>query len=458
MKADTIRMLAQGNMTKTLLRLCLPAVAAMTVNGIYNVVDAFFIGLTGDNGAVGAISVIFPLFIVMSAFAVGISVGAGNYVSRCLGAGDMDGASRAGGAAVIFAVLLGVITTAAALIWMEPMLRLLGAREVIMPYARAYTSWIVYGGVLTILNGALAGTIRAEGNVFFATAAMLAGTVLNILLDPLFIFVLHMGIQGAALATLISYAVTLMISVLYYVSKRAVVKLKIDASSVNRTVTGEIVKTGVPAMTKQLLLAVVFCLINALSAGYSEDAVTAAGICAKVNSFVAMTLMGIAQGFMPVAAFNYGAKNYARVRDALKKVLVASVIFAGVSAAAYLLFERELVALFCRDEAIVRIGAGFMRAFAFGLIPMAVAFLMDSFFFACGRGGASMLLSVSRQGLIFVPLVLIANAVIGLDGVAWSSAAADVLSCLCVALPLYLGFTRRIKSEPQPQPCVEQPG
>jgi len=450
-KTDTIRMLAQGSMTKTLLRLCLPAVAAMTINGIYNVVDAFFIGLTGENGAIGAISVIFPLFIVISAFAVGLSVGAGNYISRCLGAGDMDGAGKAGGVAVIFAVLLGVIATAAALIWMEPMLRLLGAREVIMPYARAYTSWIVYGGILTILNGALGGAIGAEGNVVYATMAMLAGTVLNIALDPLFIFAFNMGIRGAALATLISYAVTFLISIFYYISKRAVVKLKIRASSISRIVTGETLKTGIPAMIKQLLLAVVFCLINALSVHYGEDAVTAAGICAKVNSFVAMTLMGIAQGFMPVAAFNYGAKNYARVQDALKKVLIAAVAFAGIGTAAYLLFDRELVALFCRDAAIIDIGARFMRAFAFGLIPMAVAFLMDSFFFACGRGAASLLLSISRQGLIFVPLVLAANAIFGLDGVIWSSATADVLGCLCVALPLYIGFARRIKREPLPQ-------
>jgi putative MATE family efflux protein len=452
MKSDTIRMLAQGSMNKTLPRLCLPAVAAMTVNGIYNVVDAFFIGLTGDKGAIGAISVIFPLFIVMTAFAVGVSVGAGNYVSRCLGAGDTLGAQKAGGAAVIFSVLLGVVTTAAALVWMEPMLRLLGAREGIMPYARAYTSWIVYGGIFTILNGALAGTIRAEGNTLYPTVALLAGTVLNILLDPLFIFVFGMGVEGAAIATLISYVVTFVICAFYYVSKKAAVKLNIGASSVTRTITSEIVKTGGPAMIKQLLLAVVFCLINALCASYSEEAVTAAGICAKVNAFVAMTLMGITQGFMPVAAFNYGAKNYMRVRDALKKVLIASVVFAGICTAAYLLFERELVALFCRDAEIIDIGARFMRAFAFGLIPMAVAFVMDSFFYACGRCEASMLLSVSRQGLIFVPLVLTANALLGLGGVVWSSTAADTLSCLCVALPLYIGFTKRIKKEPLPQP------
>lgn len=458
MKTDTIRMLAQGNMTKTLLRLCLPAVAAMTINGIYNVVDAFFIGLTGETGAIGAISVVFPLFIVMTAFSVGVAVGAGNYISRCLGAGEFADAQKAYDAAVIFSVLLGLVTSAAALIWMDPMLYLLGAREGIMPYAHAYASWIIYGSTFVILNGVLAGTIRAEGNALYSTVALLAGTVLNMLLDPLFIFTLGMGIEGAALATLISYIVTFVISVLYYTSKRAIVKLRFRFSGISKAVTSEIIKTGIPAMIKQLLLAVVFCIINMLSASYGEDAVTAAGICAKVNSFVAMTLLGITQGFMPVAAFNYGAGNYARVQDAFKKVLLVSVLFAGLSTVSYLLFERQLVALFCRDAAVIRVGVRFMHAFALGLVPMAVAFLMDSLFFACGRGKASMLLSLSRQGFIFIPLVFVTDALFGLNGVIWSSAAADTLCCLCVTLPLYIAFARWMKrgrtTQPAQSPCT----
>ena len=443
MTTDTIRMLADGKMSRVLLKLCLPSVAAMAINGIYNVVDAFFIGLTEDTGAIGAVSVIFPLFIVMTAFGIGISIGAGSFMTRSLGCGAMEKARRTGGAAILFSVLLGLILTAAGYIFMEPMLYLLGARETIMPYAIAYTTWILGGSIFPVLNSTLTGTIRAEGNTIYSTIALLAGTLLNIVIDPVLIFALGMGIRGAAIATLLSYVLTFIISVRYYRSKRAVIRIRPRLSDIDRENTREIMKIGVPAMIKQLLLAGVFGMINMLAAGYGEYAVTAAGICAKINSFVAMTMLGIAYGFMPVASFNYGARNMRRVMDALKKVMGAELAFAALCGLLYMVFSRELMALFCKDAAIIDTGKIMMTAFAAGMLPLATAFVMDALFSACGKAKASMLFAISRQGLVFIPVVLIGNAVIGLMGVAWASAIADTLSCLVIAWPLFRGFRKQ---------------
>ncbi len=446
MKTSAIQMLAEGKMSKTLFRLCLPAVAAMAVNGIYNVVDAFFIGLTGDMGAIGAISVIFPLFVVITALGIFLGIGASSYISRCLGAKAILKANDAASTAVIFSLILGAVSTVTGFLLMRPMLYLFGAREVIMPYASAYTSWILYGNIFAVLNVTLAGIIRAEGNTIYPTVAMLSGTVLNIALDPVFIFAAGLGIKGAAIATLISYITTSIISIYYYLSNKAVIKIRLRLASISKENSVEIIKVGFPAMTKQVLLAVVFCMINMLSAGYGENAVTAAGICAKVNSFMAMTMMGITQGFMPVAGFNFGAKNYARVLDAFKKILFVLLLFAVICSLLYLLLSDELIRIFCRDEAVIRIGEQFMIAFAVGTIPLAVSFLMDALFFACGLARAAMLLSISRQGLIFIPLVLIADRLYQLQGVIWSSAAADTLSSILIALPLFIAFIHRIKS------------
>ncbi len=447
MKTDQILQLAQGRLSSTLWRMCVPAVAAMTINGIYNVVDAFFIGLTEDPGAIGAVSVIFPLFVLISALGVGISVGSGSYISRCLGACDMPEAQKAAGAALFVSVILGVAATVAGFIWLQPMLHLLGARETIMLSAVGYTTWILFGNVFVMLNATLAGAIRAEGNAVYATIALLSGTLLNIALDPVFIFTLGLGVKGAAMATLISYVATFIISAAYYVFKNAAVRLRPRFSDISKKNMSEIGKIGAPAMIKQLLLAAVFSIINMLSAHYGEDAVTAAGICAKINAFVAMTLLGIGQGFMPVAAFNHGAKRIDRVLGATHRVLLASMLFAAVSGTVYVIFGHDIVALFCRDSAVTEIGGRFMLAFSAGVIPLGFAFMMDALFSACGRARAAMLLSVSRQGLIFIPVVFIAQKMLGLDGIIWASAISDALCGIGLALPLFIGFARQIRKD-----------
>jgi putative MATE family efflux protein len=447
MKTDHILQLAHGRLSSMLWRMCMPAVAAMTINGIYNVVDAFFIGLTEDPGAIGAVSVIFPLFVLISALGVGISVGAGAYISRCLGAGDMTEAQKAAGASLIISVMLGAAATAAGFIWLQPMLHLLGAREIIMPSAVGYTSWILFGNIFVMLNAVLAGAIRAEGNAVYATIALLTGTLLNIALDPIFIFALDLGIKGAAMATLISYVVTFMFSAAYYVFKKAVVPLRPRFSDISKKNMSEIGKIGAPAMIKQLLLAAVFSIINIMSAHYGEDAVTAAGICAKINAFVAMTLLGIGQGFMPIAAFNLGAKRIDRLLGATYRVLLAAMLFAAVSGTVYVIFGHDIVALFCRDTAVTKIGGRFMQAFAAGVIPLGFAFMMDALFSACGRARQAMLLSVSRQGLIFAPVIFIAQKTSGLDGIIWASAISDALCGIGLALPLFLIFVRQIKKD-----------
>jgi putative MATE family efflux protein len=445
MKTDRIEMLSHGSLTKALFRLCLPAVAAMTINGLYNVVDAFFIGLTGDAGAIGAISVIFPLFLIVTAIGIGVSVGVSSFMARSLGAGQNEKAEKAAGASLVFSAILGAVITVLGFVFMRPMLYLLGARDVIMPYAVNYTAWILTGTVFVIANTTFSGTIRAEGNTLYSTVALLFGTVLNIILDPVFIFACHMGIEGAAVATLISYVATFVISVWYYAGRRSILKIRFHRC-INRENTSEIVKIGVPAMIKQLLLAAVFCIVNALSAAYGENAVTAAGICAKVNSFVAMTLLGITQGFMPLASFNYGAGNHARVLATFKKTLLAEIAFSGISAILYLLFSKQIVSLFCGIPEVMAIGDIAMIAFAAGAIPLSVAFLTEALFFSTGKAKASMLLVLARQGLIYVPLVFLANAFTGLAGIFWASAAADVLSLPFVAWPLYAGFFRSVKA------------
>jgi len=445
MKKDHLELLARGRLSETLWRMCLPTVAAMTINGIYNVVDAFFIGLTHDASAIGAVSVIFPLFVLVSALGVGISVGNSSYISRRLGAGDTVSAQKMAGASVIVSVLLGVVTTAAGFIWMEPMLSLLGARSTIMPAAVGYTSWILAGNIFVIVNAALSGAIRAEGNSAYSTVALLAGTLLNIALDPVFIFACGMGIEGAAIATLISYVVTFLISAAYYVFGKSAVSLRPRFSDINRQNTREMLAIGSPALIKQLLLVLVFSMVNAFSAQYGEQAVTAAGLCGKINSFIAMTLMGIGQGFMPVAGFNFGAHNYERVLGATNRVLLVSGLFAAVSGIGYVLFGSEILALFCRDSVVIGIGTGFLHAFAAGVIPLGITYIMDALFSACGWARAAMLLSLSRQGLIFVPVILLSRTVAGLDGISWSPAVSDILCCVIMALPLYFTFVSHLK-------------
>jgi putative MATE family efflux protein len=446
-KQDHIAMMANGKISSALMRLCIPAVLTMTVNGIYNVTDAFFIGLTGNMSAIGAVSILFPLFIIVTALGIGVSVGAGSYISRCLGAKRITSASETAGASLIISFIVSIFVTTAGYIWLNPMLFLMGAREEIMPAAIQYTNLILSGTVFVLMNSALAGIIRAEGNSLYTTFAVLTGTVVNILLDPLFIFVFNMGIQGAAIATLISYLITFFLCLHYYTAKKSAVPIIIKLHCIRKENAIQIVKIGIPAMLKQLLLAMVFCIVNSMAVNYGESAVTAAGICEKINSFFAMTLLGIAQGFMPLAAFNYGAGNYKRLFEALKKILIAAVIFASVGTALYILFAHQILSVFCNDFDVIQYGTLFMYAFAAGLIPVAFEFQIDTLFFASGMAKASFFLTVSRQGLIFIPFVILLNMLFGLSGIAWSQTTADVICSIAIVGPLLRCYIKNVNTD-----------
>lgn len=457
MNTKNLQMLAEGNMTKTLLKLCLPSVAAMAITGVYNIVDAYFIGRMGSTDAVGALSVLFPLLMILTAVGSGISVGAGSLVSRLLGGCEQEKAQKAVAAAMILALAAGVLFTVFGIVFAKPLLRLLGASDAILPFALKYTRWFLSGSVFVMADIVLAGTIRAEGNALYPTIALLSGTVLNIVLDPLFIFSLQLGITGAAIATVFSYIVTFGLLLAYYTSKRSAVSLKkIAFSSLNKQNTIETIAVGVPVLMKQTLTAVGFAIVNAFIAPYGAAALAASGICTKINSFVIVIIIGMTQGFMPVAGFNYGAKNHKRVIESVKVALMMSLVFSIVCIVFYLFFGGGLVSLFSTDVAVIALGTTFMQAFSTCILFNAAAFMIESLYLAAGKARVSLLFSFSRLFLL-LPLVFVLSSIFKQNGIIYAMPAADILFCVGIAMPLYVHFIRSLKRETVLSISIESP-
>jgi putative MATE family efflux protein len=445
MDTKRLDMMAQGNMTKTLLILCLPPVLAMTINGIYNIVDTFFVGMLDITEALGALAVIFPVFILLSALGIGIEIGAGSFISRSLGERNLEKAQKALSTTLILSISAGFLLGITGILFIEPLLRFIGATDVVLPYAKAYSTWFLASSPFLIANIGMAGTIRAEGNSIFPTIALTAGAVLNIALDPLFIFVFKMGIRGAAIATSLSIFTTFIIQISYYLSKKSLLRITLRLSSFNFSNIKYILKIGIPVMLKQLLVALFFTIMNMLLVPYGETILVGMGIVAKISLFVMMLLMGFSQGLLPVVSFNIGAGNYKRIMSAIVRAFFIESIFTFLWIAVCLFFGKEIIGIFSKDPAVLQSGNIILIATAMSTLPESIQGLIETIFFSAGKVKAAFIMSISRQGLIFWLAAYIAFKYLGLNGIIWSAAAANIFSCIFISVPLYVSIIRKIK-------------
>ncbi|MBP8660545.1 MAG: MATE family efflux transporter, partial [Mesotoga sp.] len=314
---ERARALGKMKIPSLLIGLSIPSIIAMLTNAIYNLVDAFFIGRIGTS-AMGAIAIAFPIFNLIGAVGLTYGVGGASYVSRLLGAGDKEQADRAASTAFFTSLATGIAFTVLGLTFLDPLLKAFGATETIMEYAREYTMVIIMGSILNMMNMTMNNLVRAEGNAPRFMMAMVSGALLNVALDPLFIFGFGMGVVGAALATVISQSVSTMILLEYYLRKKSYTRLSIKLYRFSLHIYGEIFKIGLPTFLRQFLSSFSVALLNNAAAVYGDHAVASVGITMRVLMLGMMVLFGYGQAFQPVTGYNYGAKNYSRIFEALK--------------------------------------------------------------------------------------------------------------------------------------------
>ena len=430
---------------RLIVKFAVPSVIALLVNSLYNIVDQIFIGWGVGYLGNGATNIVFPITIIALALSMMIGNGGAAYLSLKMGEGEVETAKKGVGNAVTLVTIVSILLAVIFLVWIDPILTLFGATDVLRPFALEYGFIIGAGLPFMMISAAINSMIRADGSPKYAMLSMVIGAIINVILDPVFIFVFQMGVKGAAIATIIGQVASFVVSVLYMPHFKSV-QLNKSSFAPCAKVSVNIVIFGLSSFITQFAITIVMALTNNLLAKYGAQSVygaeiplTATGIVMKVNQIMIAILLGIATGTQPIIGYNYGAKSYHRVKKALEISLIASEI---VSVAAFLIFQftpMSVVSLFGSEEGLYNEFA--VKAFLVflmlcpltGFQTIAAVYLQ-----AVGKPVKSAILSLARQIIFFVPTALILPIFLGVEGVLWTGPVADGLAfLLSLAFLLY---------------------
>ena len=436
---------------KLITKFAIPCVISLLVNSLYNIVDQIFIGWGVGYLGNGATNVVFPITIVALALSLMIGDGGAAYLSLKLGEGDTAKARRGVGNALAMVIVVSILLAAVFLGFINPILNLFGASDVLRPYALEYGFVIGLGLPFMMIPAALNSMIRADGSPKYAMFSMILGAVINTVFDPIFIFVFGMGVRGAAIATVMGQVASFVFSIIY-VFRFKNFRLTLADLRPQAAVCRNVLSFGISSFITQIAITIVMALSNNLLASYgaqsvygSEIPLTAMGIVMKVNQILISILVGISTGAQPIIGFNYGAKNFHRVRKAFDIALVASEIVAVVGFLIFQFAPMSVVSLFGSEEGLYNEFAVLSFRIFLLLCPLTGFQTVAAIYLqAIGKPGKSALLSLSRQIIFFVPAALILPRFLGVLGVLWTGPVADGLAFL-LALGLILYERNQLK-------------
>jgi putative MATE family efflux protein len=426
-------MLATASVKRLLWKLSVPAMTGMLTMALYNIVDTIYVGRgVGSIGLTGVI-ISFPVMTLLMALGQMAGIGAASVISRNLGSGDVRRAERALGNAMILTVGSGLIVTLVCLPNSTALLQLMGASDAVLPYAKDYLDVILIGAAFATYPMAMNNLVRAEGNARVAMNIMIFGAVLNIVLDPIFIFLLHMGVQGAAVATVISHLATTVYVTRYFLSGQSTLRLSPPVLKLERSVFREVVAIGFPSFIRMGAMSAIVLIINRTLGLYGGDlAIAAYGIVNRMMMFMGMPLMGIGQGLQPILGFSYGAKQLGRSLEVTRYALVVASAF-SVAAFVVLFFLPGIVMrVFSDDGALIAIGVHASKYVFVAFFVVGFQIVGSIVFQALGHVGKTFVTSTSRQVLFLVPLLLVLPRFLEADGVWLAFPIADALSALLV--------------------------
>lgn len=436
---NKMELLGNAPIPKALMALGIPIMIGMLINALYNLVDAYFVGGLGES-QMGAISFVFPLGQVVVGLGLMFGNGAASYLSRLLGRGDKDTANKVASTALYSSVLVGAIIIILATIFLKPILTLLGATDTIMPYALTYARIYVVSCIFNVFNVTMNNIVTSEGAAKTTMCALLLGAILNIGLDPIFIYVLEMGVAGAAIATAISQLVSTLVYLNYVLRKKSAFTFSVREFAPTKQMMAEILKIGVPTLTFQLLTSLSIALINRAANGYGDAVIAGMGAVTRVTSMGTLVVFGFLKGFQPIAGFSYGAKKFDRLQEAIKTSILWSTIFCVIVGLLMAVFSTQIISQFTDGNAeMISVGQRSLMANGFSFMLFGFYTVYSSLFLALGKGAAGFILGACRQGICFVPVILIFPVLWGLNGILYAQPIADVISAvITVFMALHL--------------------
>ncbi len=436
--------LTETPVPRLILELAVPTILSMLVTGIYNTADTFFVGRISTE-ATAAVGLVFSVMAIIQAFGFLCGHGSGNYLSRMLGAGNRKEASEMASTGFAVALIVGASLTALGFLFMDPVTRLLGrgATEETLRQTESYMRIILVGAPLMTGQFVVNNQLRFQGSAVYAMVGILSGAFLNILLDPLFIFVFRMGVGGAAAATVCGQAVSF--TVLLLGSRQGGnIRLSVRSVRINTHYIFEIINGGIPSLFRQGLASVSAILLNASAGQWGGDAAIAGmSVVSRVLMLICSVVIGFGQGYQPVCSYNYGANLTARVKEGYYFCVRYATVFLSVFACLLLVFAPQVVSFFRNDPAVIAVGSRALRFQAAALPLMGTIFISNMMLQSIGKGLKASITASARNGFFFIPLILILPRLLGLTGVEITQACADVLS-FALAVPMAWSELRKM--------------
>ena len=439
---ERVGALGHVKVTKLILHYAIPAIISMVVNAVYNMVDQVLIGWS-DIGmlGIGATTVSFPITTIMTALSLMLSVGCASNFNLSLGRKDKEKAGRVAGNAITLGVIIGLVLFSVALIFLKPMLVLFGTTDAIMPHAIEYTRIIVYGIPFGILSAIFSQLIRADGNPRYSMVCMLTGAIFNLIFDPIMLFVFNFGIQGIAFATSFGMFISAAMGALYFVKSFQSVRFVKEYFVPRLEFIKAIFSLGVASFFNQIAMTIVQIIMNNTLKTYGELSmyggdvlIACVGSINKLSMFFFSFIIGLSQGCQPIIGFNYGARNYDRVRETVKKALSYAVVISSVMFLVYQLLPRQLLMFYGNNpESFFEFGSRYLRIFMFFTFLNCVQPITVGFLTSIGKGRRGLFISMTRQILFLIPLLLILPRSLGIEGILYAGPVSDIMAVIVAA-------------------------
>ena len=419
---------------KAVMKNALPAMAAMLMVLVYNLADTFFIGQTHNALLVAAVSLATPVYLIFMSLGTLFGIGGTSVISRALGEGNKEKARKSCAFCFWGCVFVGILLATLILIFIDPILNLIGASADTYEYARSYLSIIVFAGPFVLISNCYGNVVRTEGESGKAMLGLLLGNLVNVILDPIFILALGLDIKGAAIATVIGNIVGAGFYISYFLKGKSMLSIRLKDFTVKQEIAASVLAIGVPAALGDVLMSVSQIIINSQMSHYGDMAVAGMGVAMKVITITGMICMGLGQGVQPILGYCVGAKTWKRFKEVFKFTIIFALILGTVLAAICYVFTNQIVSAFLTDQ------TAFSYAVQFARILLSTSFLFGVFYVlvnalqAMGAATPALLISMSRQGIIFIPALFILQLAIGMTGLVWAQPVADVLSILIAAI------------------------
>ena len=434
-----IRM-TETKISRLIPRLAIPTIITMLVTSIYNMADTFFVSQIGTSAS-AAVGINFSLMAMIQAIGFTLGMGSGNYVSRSLGRQDSDGAHRAAATAFFTAMTLGAILAILGLLFLDEFVNMLGATPTIAPYAKDYAKYILIATPYMCCAFVLNNLHRSQGNAFYSMLGLATGGILNMILDPILIFKFNMGISGAAIATIFSQFVSF--SILLFMSQRNKknVTIKLSKFTFKLWVYKEILKAGLPTLSRQGLASMAAVALNVCASPFGDAAIAAMSITVRIMMFINSSLLGFGQGFQPVCGFNYGAKKYHRVKYTYILANKAGAIISIIAFILFQLFPMEIISLFgSGTEEYYQFATKFFRIFLFFICINFIQPITSTFFTSIGKPIKGIFLSLTRQIIYLLPLIIILPLFFGIDGIIFACPAVNFIAAITCLITISIEF------------------